>query len=459
MPNPTLVLAALAALVFIGFFLEHLFRKTGIPDVLILLFLGLILGVVGVLDVEKLRGFDRIFTTAALVLILFEGAVRMRLSELTSALGGSLGLTIWNFLFSIAIVTGVSVGILGLPPLVGALFGVILGGTSSAVVIPMVSILKMRTSTRTALSLESAFSDVLCIVFALALIGALSAGDLDPKAIGMGLGYGLLGALALGGAAGALWAIGLRQMRKRRSSFLAVGAAVFLVYAAAEAIGTFAAIAVLAFGIVLGNAERLAPKLPAADLEVSEGERFFLSEVAFLLKILFFVYLGARLGMDLKGWQPFVFGILLTICLLAIRIPVVRFSLRSASTPKSDALIATVMAPKGLAASVLAGLPHQSGIEGGRIIEVTTFGVVLFTIIAASALTYMKDWRLVSSFYGRFFRSYPESLPEETPAPEAVEPAPVTVPVPVPEAAAVTLPIEVGAPPPSNPPPATAAED
>jgi cell volume regulation protein A len=421
MGNPTLVLAALAALVFIGFFLEEFFRKTGIPDVLMLLFLGVILGATGVLNLEKLNGLDRIFTTAALILILFEGAVRMKLSELTSALGGSLGLTVFNFIFSIGAVTAVSVFVLGFPLLTGVLFGVIMGGTSSAVVIPMVNILKMRTETRTALSLESAFSDVFCIVFALALVAALGAGSLDFRAIGIDLGYGLLGALAIGGAAGAFWAIGLRSLRKRRSSFLAIGAAVFLIYAAAEALGTFAAIAVLAFGIVLGNAERLAPKLPAADLEVSHGERFFLSEVAVELKVVFFGFLGARL--DLRGYEPFVFGLLITICILAVRIPTVRLALRPSITPKRDAVIATVMAPKGLAASVLAGLPKQNGIEHGALIEATTFGVVLFSIVAASALTYMMDWRPIAGFFGRFFGAYPETLPESTDIPVPVEAA------------------------------------
>ncbi len=42
MHGPTAALAVLAALVFIGLGLEWLFRRTGIPDVLVLLGLGLV---------------------------------------------------------------------------------------------------------------------------------------------------------------------------------------------------------------------------------------------------------------------------------------------------------------------------------------------------------------------------------------------------------------------------------
>jgi potassium/hydrogen antiporter len=427
--NPTLILAALAALVFIGFALEELFRRTGIPDVLVLLIFGIVLGALGVIDLEKVRGFDRVFTTAALVLILFEGAVRMRLGELKTALRGSLALTISNFAFSIMGVFLLSMLVFGMAPLSALIFGVIMGGTSSAVVIPMVGLLRMRQETRTSLSLESALSDVLCIVFALALVGAATAGALSWKAIGLDLGWGLLGALVIGGGAGAGWAIGLRKLRQRRSSFLAVGAAVFLVYAVGEALGTFGAIAVLAFGIVLGNATTLARSLPARELEVSEGERFFLAEVAFLLKLLFFVYLGARL--DLRGYQPIVFGVVVTAIILAARIPVVHLSLRPNVTPRRDAIIGAVLAPKGLAASVLAGLPKQAGLSEGAFIEATTFGVVFFSIVAASVLVFFLDRPFISRGYGRFFRRYQEQLPDQSGRVPAMDLTPAPTPPPV----------------------------
>lgn len=419
MSNPTVVLAVLAGLVFLGMILEDVFRKTGIPDVLILLALGLAASLSGIVDVSKLEGIDRVFTTCALVLILFEGAVRLRLSELRAAMGGSLALTFLSFSATVLLVGAVGWALFGMRPLAAVLLGCILGGTSSAVVIPMVQNLKMKQNTRTILTLESALSDVLCIVFTLAITSALTAGDIQLNVVGKDLAYGFITALLIGGVAGFAWAVWLRQVRKKRPSMLAVAAAVFLVYAVAEGLGTFGAIACLAFGIILGNAEVIAKKIaPPSEVGMFEGERFFLSEMAFALKVFFFVYLGASL--QLSGYQPIVWGGLATVAIFAVRPFAVRLSMRPKVTPARDAKIASVLAPKGLAAAVLATVPKQAGVVEGAAIESITFGVILFSIVIASVLTIFVDKPFISDAYRRLFKAYPAEL-----APEAAAPTPI----------------------------------
>ncbi|MFZ5470280.1 MAG: cation:proton antiporter [Myxococcota bacterium] len=419
MNSPTAVLAVLAALVFVGLALEELFRRTGIPDVLILLALGIVASVTGVLDVEAFRGADRIFTTCALVLILFEGAVRMRLDELKSALGSSLTITAVNFVLTTAVIGVLATVLFQMRPLASVLLGAILGGTSSAVVIPMVQTLKIAQHTRTTLALESALSDVLCIVATLALVGALSAGNVAWGEVGLDLVKGFLGALAIGAVLGVGWAVGLRTLRQKRASLLVVGAAVFIVYAIAEALGTFGAIAVLSFGVVVGNAPKIAKGFDKAhELGLYEGEKVFLGETAFLLKILFFVYLGASLR--LSGFEPIVFGGLATIAFFAIRPLVVRVSFRARTTTKRDALVAAALVPKGLAAAVLAAVPSQAGIAEGRTIEAVVFGCILFSITLASALVIFADKPFVAAAYQRIFGAYQADAAEApVPTPSA----------------------------------------
>ena len=62
--NPTLVLAILALLVFAGLALEELFRRTGIPDVLVLLGLGIAAGATGFVDVTQFGGIAENVTVA-----------------------------------------------------------------------------------------------------------------------------------------------------------------------------------------------------------------------------------------------------------------------------------------------------------------------------------------------------------------------------------------------------------
>jgi potassium/hydrogen antiporter len=433
MHGPTGALAALAALVFIGLGLEWLFRRTGIPDVLVLLGLGLLASASGLFRAEDLRGFDRAFTTVALVLILFEGAVHLRLDELRRALGSAFALTVLNFFATMAIVGVVATLLFGMRPLAGALLGAIMGGASPAVVIPLVRTLPLGEKTRTALTLESALADVLCIVFALALVGALAAGAVRPGRVGLKLALGFLGALVIGAVGGMAWAIGLRELRRRRTSIIATGAAVFLVYALAEAASTSGPIACMAFGVVLGNAPAIARRHPdAAELELSEGERFFIVEVAFLLKVLFFVYLGAAL--KLTGYKPVVFGGLATVVIFALRPLVVRLTLRPPATTRRDASIASALVPKGLAAAVLAQLPRQAGIVEGSTIEAVMFGAILFSITASSVLVFAIDRPFVAHGYLRFFKRYPETVA-----------VPASLPSPAPAAADVDAPPELAA--------------
>jgi cell volume regulation protein A len=418
--NPTLILALLAGLVFLGMFLEEVFRRTGIPDVLILLILGIGVSIAGVFHPSWLNGLDRIFTTCALVIILFEGALRLRLEDLKAALGASTAISLLGFGFTVGGLSLLGMTLFGLPPLVAVLFGCILGGTSSAVVIPMVQTLKMNKDTKTVLTLESALTDVLSIVFTLALAKALTAGDIQASVVGKDLAYGFGAALLIGAVAGFAWAIWLRVLRKKRSSMLLVGAAVFIVYAAAEALGAFGAIACLAFGIVLGNAPAFAASKPYAhELGIFEGERMFLSEMAFLLKVFFFVYLGASL--KLTGYEPFVYGGLATLVIFAVRPLAVRLALRAGTTPRKDASLAAALGPRGLAAAVLATIPGQMGIAGGGVIEAVAFGVIFFSIVIVSALTLFADKPFVSAAYGRIFRRYTGKTDDEE---AALPPAP-----------------------------------
>lgn len=453
--SPTTILAVIAGLVLFGMVLEEVFRRTGVPDVLILLLLGLVASIAGVLDVDELRGVDKVFTTAALVLILFEGAVRLRIDELRTALAPSLVLTLASFFMIVIVVGLLATTLFGMRLAAGLCLGAILGGTSSAVVIPMVAQLPLTQRTRTVLVLESALSDVLCIVATLVLVGILAAGNVAPGVVALDLGVGLGGALAFGALSGWAWAYGLHEVRRKRAGILVVGAAVFLVYAAAEAMSLYGAIAVLAFGIMLGNAESLA-KGSDRQLGLTDAEKTFFGESAFFLKVLFFVYLGAALKLD--GYEPFVFGGLVTIVVFALRPFAVRLSLRPRDTPRSDASIASALVPKGLAAAVLASVPAQAKIAEGNRIEAIVFGCVLFTISLAALLVFFRERSFVAAAWARLLAAYPQSLAEQpeaslvpavagSPGPSAAEGAPLPPP-PLPataELVAATAPATDGA--------------
>ena len=69
--------------------------------------------------------------------------------------------------------------LLGISWLGSIFIGSIIGGTSSAVVIPMVKQLKLSAKSQTILFLESTLSDVLCLVVGLAVLEGMKLGAID----------------------------------------------------------------------------------------------------------------------------------------------------------------------------------------------------------------------------------------------------------------------------------------
>lgn len=408
-----LTLIVVGLMVFLAHALEDLFTRTRVPEVLFLLALGLLLGpAFHLVQPEQLGAVGPIFTTATLVIILFEGGLGLNVKELAHGLKGALLLTLLNFLATMAIAGFAAKILLGLNGMSAAILGAILGGTSSAVVIPMVKGLRISEACRTALSMESALSDVLVIVVSLGLMGAQHLGTVN---VGHMVG-GMLASFLLAGFIGALgglsWSLALRRIHGLQNSIFTTPAFVCVVFGVVEWMGYSGAIAALAMGITLGNLEHLPPSLLKHGAmewtHLNPTELAVFSELVFLLKTFFFVYIGVSIRVS--GWADLAVGLGLSLLLLAARIPVVHASLHPDRSTGTDALAATVLIPKGLAAAVVASVPIQMGLPSGETVRDTTFAVVLASILLASILVFLLERNRLAALHRVLFRRFPSSL-------------------------------------------------
>lgn len=388
--NIPLTVVSVGLLVFLAHVFAQIFSKKKIPDVLLLIIIGLIVGpVLQIISIDDFGAIGPVFTTITLVTILFEGGTELKFDALRNSIRGTTLLTNLNFF-----VTMIAVGLIGwlvfdLSILVALMLGSIIGGTSSAVVIPLVKQLNIGKNSRTVLILESAFSDVLCIVFALALLEAVEMGQLN---VGLMLGnifasFILASLIGLSGAF--FWSLVLHKIRNINNSIFTTPAFVFIIYGISELLGYSGAISALAFGIGLANMDALASPIIQSMVAkrtdmLNETERVLFSEIVFLLKTFFFVYIGISIRLD-DLW-PILIGFVLTAILFLLRIPVVRASMPNHLENRSDLYFMSAIVPKGLAAAVLATIPLQRGIEGGEFIMNLTFSVVLFSIVFTSVL-------------------------------------------------------------------------
>ena len=409
--NTGLTIAILGLLIFAAHLFTEIFSRKRIPDVLLLMFIGLGIGpILGWVRPSDLGSVASVFTTITLVIILFESGTQLNFNTLLNSIRGTMKLTIINFFITMIVVALIGL-IAKVHILTSLMLGAILGGTSSAVVIPMVKQLKISEKGGTILILESAFSDVLCIVFAWAFMQAIQSGEMNVgRTIGEILSSFIL-ATVIGMIAAIFWSYVLDKMRHFKNSILTTPAFVFIVYGLNEWLGFSGAIAALAFGIGMANIDSMYSRgfiikslFKSKPAELNETEKQLFSEVVFLLKTFFFIYIGISIKID--QLMPILIGLGISIVLFVLRIPIVKLSVNreKESILTEDKMFMSGIVPKGLAAAVLATIPLQRGIEGGELIQNIVFAVILFSIVFTSILVpILERNNAISRFYRKRF--------------------------------------------------------
>ena len=398
----------LGILIFSAHVFSAIFSRKKIPDVLLLMLIGIVIGpLFNWVSPSDFGVVGSVFASLTLVFILFESGTDTSIQNLRDSWKNLVKVAIPSFFLSVGLVGILGYSLFGLELKAALLLGAILGGTSSAVVIPLVKQLPMSEENRTVLVLESAITDVLCIVFALAFIESYKYSSVDVGGIiGKVLASFIL-AMMIGIAGGIVWSSILEKIRKIQNSMFLTPAFVFVLYGLAESMGYSGAITALAFGIVMGNTEyfefSFLKKFQHNNMmRLESHEKSFFSEIVFILKTFFFVYIG--LSIPFSDMRALVYGLLITMVLFIMRLLLTKFSISNQSSDY-DKTIISMMIPKGLAAAVLATLPEQAGVPGGEAIKYITYSVVLISILITSILILLNNKKGVKRMYGYFWNN------------------------------------------------------
>jgi len=360
----TLALILGGSIIVIGFLGNYLFERTGFPDMLWLIVLGLLVGpVTGLVDASSIMGLAPYLAALALVFILFDGGMLMNIYRVFSESPRAMILAGAGFAMSVAATTLFMMYIVipDKPLLYSLLFGTILGGSSSIAVISLVSRIRVSEKCSTILSIESAITDILCIVFSLAVIEIILKGTaVDLTTIGQSIASRFSVGIVLGVVFGLIWLSALKRIAKTSYAYMLTLAVVLLAYAFSEYLGGSGSLCCLLFGIMLGNEKEIYKILrmerPPNDT-VDGGLKRFESEVAFLLRTFFFVYIG--LIVTIGDIITVVTGVILSLMLLLVRLGAVSFATVRSDGLKKERPIMGVVLTRGLAAAVLATLPLQ----------------------------------------------------------------------------------------------------
>ena len=415
------IVAVIGALVVLAHFFRWLFSLTAIPDGLLLMGIGLVASAIGLASPESFGGTGTVLLTITLVLMLFESGTRLSVVSIRDELWRALVLTVVVFLLTMA---GVSLTVLlltDLSLLLSLIIGAIVGGTSSAVVIPFLDRMQVGASSKTLLTLESAVSDVLVIVVTIALLKAAVGGEATAVSVSLLIIASFLYAGLVGVVTGLMWSLLLDRVRNIRNSIFITLAFLFILYGLVEKLGFSGPITALTFGITLGNIGALNDFLSnrhqflswiIRPTELSRRERAFFGETVFLLETFFFVFVG--LSISLTNVSLLLTGLVVVGALLVTRLLAVR--LVSSRIPPDDAGLMAVLIPKGLASAVLATLVVQSGVPDGVVAQELVYSIILWSIVVTSILIFLLSKTKLGDIYGSLAGS---QVAEPLPLPDA----------------------------------------
>ena len=385
----TLLFGSISIAVAIGFLGERLFKKTGIPDVIPIMILGLLVGpILHLINPDPLIAMAPLFGSIALIIILFNSGLNLDFYAVIKQAPRAAMLAIMTFGLGALSTMVIAIYVLKMEPILGILLGTILGGSSSIIVIPYLQQMKVGERVKTILSLESTITDILAVVATLTIIKVIQIGATGSETmpitqmISSSFSIGIVTGLLLG----LIWLWIFPKISKDSYNYMMTLFIAFLTYSITEFLGGSGPLSALVFGLILGNGRSMS-QIFRFDRQVTINTDItrFNSEISFLVKSIFFVYIGiiATIG----NMQLTIVGIGIALLLLSSRLVTAPIVTWKTKLEKQRNLI-IVMFPRGLGAAVLASLPFTMGIANTEPFVNIVFVVIFATIAITVAGTF-----------------------------------------------------------------------
>ncbi len=389
------VFGLIGILLVIGFLADFLFKKTSFPDILILLALGFLIGpILKWINPAQIAPFSQLIASLALVVIIFNAGIEFEFTRVLSSAPRTLILVLLGVSFSIASVAAPAYYLFNWKLMDSILLGTIVGGTSSAIVMPLMSRARVPQQVSSLLSLESVLNSPVIIVIALVLLESIVAGEagIALSTVGIGIVTQFLLGLSVGVIAGLFWLWILTLLQKEEYNDILTLAIVLLLYFAVEKINGSGVIFALVFGLILGNGVGVGKLLKLKrTAEATEIMKKFTAQIYFFIKTFFFIYLG--LIISFGDPMLVVMGMVISLILLLVRYIAVLFTSIGNHTLFSNRGILTTMFARGESAAVLVQVVVAAGIVNASVYPDIIMAVIITSVVisALGVLIYGRD--------------------------------------------------------------------
>jgi len=363
--NPYELIILVSITLILSYVSSLIYEKTKIPDIVWLIFLGILVGpVLNIFNKKVFVSLSHLMSIIALSVILFDAGLDINIKTLLKQMGKASVLSITTII-SVILVVGVFLSRL-LPNsfnlLEGMLLGSMIAGTSTVSVFGILSQLSKNIddigNTQTMLMIESVLSDPICIMLSIMFIRMVMEPDTSILISLRKLVIVLVFSSLLGVFSGMVWANILTPIRGRPYSYMVTLAVLLPLFAVAEKVigkGGGAMVAIT-FGLALSNFDYFANLINfERDVLVPLNDiREFHGEITFFVKSFFFVYIGLIVTLSLKYTLT---GLGIVTLIMCVRYLVVTGISKAMSFTVEEEVLSKVVYASGLPAFVMSQLP------------------------------------------------------------------------------------------------------
>jgi len=404
--NVNYILLLFSLIIIFGYMAEIIFEKFNISDTLMLIIVGFIIGpnVLNYIKPDSLGMLAPFFTTFTLLFLMFEGSLKLDLKSFFKGFSSGVFVAIFYYSLSVAGLTAIFY-LFGIDLTFSLMLGFSLGGVSTSFTLPILNQLNPGKEIRSIMIVEAALTDVLAIVFALAMIDLKISGvfrfhDVIGTLISLFAVAGLIGIIF-----GALWIYFEEKFVKDKDYMVTIGYVVLL-YFLTEYLGGNGAIAALFFGMTLTNAIKLklfirkiikGENVEKEDMKriVSSREREFYGEISFFLKTFFFVYIGILL--DLSKMKPIYIGAVAAVAILIIRQSGNFYGFMKKTFKKDDLFLINSLFARGIAPVAIVLMAIEKGVLKDRTVISSVYFIITATIIFSTVMIFFYKKKYMKS--------------------------------------------------------------
>jgi NhaP-type Na+/H+ or K+/H+ antiporter len=374
------ILLGLASIIVLGIGAEWLAWRLRLPSILLLLIFGIVVGpVIGFLNPDALFG-DLLLpiVSLAVAIILFEGGLNLRVSELRQVGSVVRKLLTVGALVTWMISTGAAYFLLDLDFALALLLGAILVVSGPTVIMPLLRHLRPSGQLGSILKWEGVVIDPIGAILAVLVFEAILAGGFREAATVTVIG--LLKTILIGGGIGVLGAMIMVLLLRRFwiPDFLHGAVSLTLViavFAASNLLQTDSGLlAATVMGIYLANQKTVSVK---HIVQFKENLRVLLISSLFIL-------LSARLQVSHLGYISIGGLAFLGVLMVIARPASVALSTLGSGLSWRERAFLSWMAPRGIVAAAVSSIFALRLVEAGypqaELLLPITFMVIIFTV-------------------------------------------------------------------------------